>query len=938
MAEKPDVECLSHDDFRRHILDRLKLLLDNLPRQLPVKTAAESDFATFLFFRIDPDLLELTGCEVSALSEQLKKVFGWNARTTGDGVVAITERGDAVCAMHKVFTDFWERHPENNVLRKWIFDVLKGVEKAYEVHNMAVPNSEFNSGAQKRDRSESAAAEVPAAKSQKKTQSYTPTSGDHFTIPKSNQGQKPDDLLAKLVIKSQGTDGKPSWSSSCMALREYDRDIYDNAHRAAVGGSLGAQIQEPDPPAGDPHPPLSSPPTTVSSGLVTAQGTLNLTTLQAEGAKSKADLYKKFQREVDHIIMQLICVRGLVPNLVDSPEWKELMHKLNGLYKPTSGDTFCDSHIPKEAAFVRNSQIDLLKKEENLTLTFDGTGERHNADWIMDKLLKTISSVGEEQWAAAVSDSTNVTKAARQQTTESVKTILDLRDCVHHIQLTIKDITALEEFKPFIRSLKGLLKYFGKSSFAVAKLREVRNLAGTDEPVNGLQKIGKTCFGTYWLACTALDPCLLFICNLVINKVIKFKNTHVQSMFANCGSDKYSSFEKHLVLYMNIVAPLIRSFWSLEAAHANTSDVFVFWLAAGATLNDLFSKDVKVTGIPRALANQVTEIYNTRYEEFFQNDLYFVAFLLDPRFSCKDFLKESVNILIRPLGPTSTLSSAQNLYPQAYEKMRTFLRNMLRPMLQVIEDLDNPNVGNWTLRDKGPKNAVSSLSEQINSFWREEYPFRVLARKNISDPLKWWMDLANHDHANVLGVLAVKIFSVLVNSMPDERTNSFITWLNSPNRGNQTTQNIVDMIQVGQWYRPKKKNSPAGSAESHYRPAVKFRKISKETLARLQTLGDNESENMELEDSDEDENADEDQTEGTSTTPRLATGQSTPTESRIAFKIDPNININSKTLLDMISETDTVSAATAKAAGAPATSKAANPEKKISVSEAFDNW
>jgi len=53
----------------------------------------------------------------------------------------------------------------------------------------------------------------------------------------------------------------------------------------------------------------------------------------------------------------------------------------------------------------------------------------------------------------------------------------------------------------------------------VAKLREV----GTDEPVNGLQKIGKTCFGTIWLACTALDPCLQPIRNLVHDKTIKFK-------------------------------------------------------------------------------------------------------------------------------------------------------------------------------------------------------------------------------------------------------------------------------------------------------------------------------------------------------------------------------------------------------------------------------
>lgn len=95
-------------------------------------------------------------------------------------------------------------------------------------------------------------------------------------------------------------------------------------------------------------------------------------TLKAEGMKNKANSHKKFHQEVDHIIMQLICVQGLVPNLINSTKWKELMQKLNGIYKPTSGDSFSDSYIPKKAAFVCNSQINLLKKEENLTLTFDG--------------------------------------------------------------------------------------------------------------------------------------------------------------------------------------------------------------------------------------------------------------------------------------------------------------------------------------------------------------------------------------------------------------------------------------------------------------------------------------------------------------------------------------------------------------------------------------
>ncbi len=142
MSNNLGVELLSQNDFRLIILDRLKLLLDNLPEQLPVKSTVDSAFSIFLDFSLDPDLLEKTGCEVSALSEMLKGVFGWEARTTGDGIVSIEERGPAISALHKVLLGFWSRHPENNVLRKWIYDVLQGIEKAYTVYNIPVRNIE----------------------------------------------------------------------------------------------------------------------------------------------------------------------------------------------------------------------------------------------------------------------------------------------------------------------------------------------------------------------------------------------------------------------------------------------------------------------------------------------------------------------------------------------------------------------------------------------------------------------------------------------------------------------------------------------------------------------------------------------------------------------------------------------------------------------------
>jgi hypothetical protein len=133
------------------------------------------------------------------------------------------------------------------------------------------------------------------------------------------------------------------------------------------------------------------------------------------GKKEKEEQRKLFQAKVDHVIMRLICVRGLIPHIIDSPEWKELMGLLNGLYHPTPSDAFSDKHIPSEAVFVREKQIKILRGINNLTLTFDGnttrkphsiytvhattpsrvtyfldahegSSERHTQEWVTNKL------------------------------------------------------------------------------------------------------------------------------------------------------------------------------------------------------------------------------------------------------------------------------------------------------------------------------------------------------------------------------------------------------------------------------------------------------------------------------------------------------------------------------------------------------------------------
>ncbi|KAI0285800.1 hypothetical protein BGY98DRAFT_241522 [Russula aff. rugulosa BPL654] len=73
--------------------------------------------------------------------------------------------------------------------------------------------------------------------------------------------------------------------------------------------------------------------------------------------------------------------------------------------------------------------------------------------------------------------------------------------------------------------------------------------------------------------------------------------------------------------------------------------------------------------------------------------------------------------------------------------------------------------------------------------------------------------------------------------MPDERTNSLITWFNSALRGNQSAQTLVDMIQIGQWYDKHENAGSQANAKPKCRPAVKFRNIDENALQAIQ-IGD----------------------------------------------------------------------------------------------------
>jgi len=72
-----------------------------------------------------------------------------------------------------------------------------------------------------------------------------------------------------------------------------------------------------------------------------------------------------------------------------------------------------------------------------------------------------------------------------------------------------------------MKTLKAIIAYFSHSVLARTLLQ--KNEDQDDLPLPAIQKIGKTQFGTYWMAANLVKECLPKIRELVQAKEIKFK-------------------------------------------------------------------------------------------------------------------------------------------------------------------------------------------------------------------------------------------------------------------------------------------------------------------------------------------------------------------------------------------------------------------------------
>ncbi|KAG9094908.1 hypothetical protein FS749_011541 [Ceratobasidium sp. UAMH 11750] len=284
---------------------------------------------------------------------------------------------------------------------------------------------------------------------------------------------------------------------------------------------------------------------------------------------------------------------------------------------------------------------------------------------------------------------------------------------------------------------------------------------------------------------------------------------------------------------MALLKPFARAVKCLESSASTPADVCLFWLASQATLNDIFIDSDKRADfmISEETIGDVRAIVNGRFSEMFDGSsrrMYISTLLLDPCYIGSTlFTRKNINPLATKVYlPASVPSSSSQSV--AHDIPDQDLRDAL-PVYRVTGGylgellVHEINSGREELFQSYPSDAiiVEEFRLQFMNYVRQAPPFD--RHMGALSALEYWTNLSRHPHAQILAYLAIKLFSVVPNSMAEERTVSCFTKLNSPDRARQKTSTLLFMTQIKQ-HEQRIENTRTGRIS--IAPTVRFRSLS----------------------------------------------------------------------------------------------------------------
>ncbi|KAJ6595413.1 hypothetical protein B0H10DRAFT_1679533, partial [Mycena sp. CBHHK59/15] len=225
--------------------------------------------------------------------------------------------------------------------------------------------------------------------------------------------------------------------------------------------------------------------------------------------------------------------------------------------------------------------------------------------------------IGRQHFASLGSDSTGNTKLGRELVQADVATVLIVPDPCHHLSNTIKDILATAQC---IGKMRTTITYFSHSTYSATHLKALRVILDINK---GLEKIGKTRFGTLYWSSHSLLRCLSAISELINTGIINL------AWFKQLRA--YQNFELELQQLNQILEPIARAIKCLEGLEVTVGDIWKFYVAITAVLHDLFEDNS--LSIPLNVREEVSAIINRRYDQMIHGpsgNLFLSGFFLDP--------------------------------------------------------------------------------------------------------------------------------------------------------------------------------------------------------------------------------------------------------------------------------------------------------------------
>ncbi len=91
-------------------------------------------------------------------------------------------------------------------------------------------------------------------------------------------------------------------------------------------------------------------------------------------------------------------------------------------------------------------------------------------------------------------------------------------------------------------------------------------------------------------------------------------------------------YELELAKVCKVLSPFAKAIKCLESTHSTASDVYLFWLAVAAQLEELFTS-CDQAGLENSTVDSLRKVFNKRFNQMINlapTDIYLTAFFLDP--------------------------------------------------------------------------------------------------------------------------------------------------------------------------------------------------------------------------------------------------------------------------------------------------------------------